>query len=182
MRNDQPNTDAEAPKDVLADLNRLAAEITSTTGLTEVAEAAVRLARQASRATSVAIVRLDAKAEELETVASDGLPPDIVEAWSRFPLDAPAPVAECVVTGEPVFVSSPTERRARFRGIADRTPATVSRSWAAFPLRSAGVVSGAIGFGFPHARTFPAADQELLWAIAEEVSAALEAAARYRDR
>jgi GAF domain-containing protein len=78
-------------------------------------------------------------------------------------------------------VSSPTERRARYLGIEDVTPNPVGRAWACFPLHQTGLVSGAIGFSFPEATTFPETDLAFLAGIAEHVSTALERAALLED-
>jgi GAF domain-containing protein len=73
------------------------------------------------------------------------------------------------------------ERTARFLGIGERTPNAISHAWACFPLRQTGLVSGAIGFGFSNARTFPAADTAFLGAIADQISTALERATLLED-
>jgi GAF domain-containing protein len=173
--------EAERANDLLVRLNRLAIELARVLTPAAVAEAGARLACVAAEATGVGIVRLLPDGATLETIATVGFPPETTEAWQRFSVDAPAPLAECVRSDEPIFVSSPTERRARYLGIADRTPTTVSRSWACFPLHQAGLVTGAIGFGFADVRTFPEADAAFLSAIAEQVSASLERATLLED-
>jgi PAS domain S-box-containing protein len=171
----------ERANERLVQLNRLAMELARVLTTETVATAAVRLAREAADATVVALVRLAADGRSLDTVATEGIPAPVVDAWRRFPIDAPAPIAESVREDEPVFVSSPIERRARYLRIDDRTSSTVSRSWACFPLHQTGLVTGAIGFGFAEVRTFPDADAAFLSAIAEQVSASLERATLLED-
>jgi GAF domain-containing protein len=172
---------AERANELLARLNALAVALGRLLTPEAVAGAAPRLAREAAGASTVGLVALLADGRTLETIGSDGMPPEIGEAWRTFTVDEPAPLAECVRLDEPVFVSSPTERRARYLGIAERTPVTVSRSWACFPLHQTGLVSGAIGFGFGDVRTFPDHDVDFLSAIAEQVSAAVERASLLED-
>jgi GAF domain-containing protein len=173
--------EAERANDLLVRVNRLAVELGRVLTPGAVASSAARLACDAAAAAGVGIVRLLPDGRTLETIAADGFPADVVAAWRRFTIDDPAPLAECVRCDEPIFVSSPTERRTRYLGIADRAPETTGRSWACFPLHQTGLVSGGIGFGFADVRTFPDADAAFLSAIAEQVSAAFERAALLED-
>ncbi|MGZ4147221.1 MAG: GAF domain-containing protein [Actinomycetota bacterium] len=173
--------EAERANDLLVRINRLAVDLGRVLTPSAVANAGARIAREAAEATGVGIVQLEPDGRTLETVATDGFPPEVVEPWRTFDVDAPAPLAESVRTDEPVFVSSPTERSARFLGIAERTPNAISHAWACFPLHQTGLVSGAIGFGFPDVRTFPAADTAFLGAIADQISTAIERATLLED-
>jgi GAF domain-containing protein len=173
--------EAERANALLVRLNRLAVDLGRVLTPSAVAEAGARLAREAAEATGVGIVRLRPDGRTLETIAADGFPPEVVEPWREFDVDAPAPLGESVRTDEPVFVSSPTERAARYLGITERSPTTRSHAWACFPLHHSGLVSGAIGFGFPDVRTFPGSDAAFLAAIAEQVSTALERSALLED-
>jgi len=174
-------TEAERANEALVRLNRLAVDLGRVLTPSAVAEAGARLAREAAGATGVGIVRLLADGRTLQTAAVDGFPAEVVEPWREFDVDVPAPLTEAVRTDEAVVVSSPTERSARFLGIAERSPTPASHSWACFPLHQTGLVSGAIGFGFPDVRTFPETDVAFLAAIADHVSTALERATLLED-
>jgi len=173
--------DAERARELLERLNRMAVELAPVITTDEVAATSARLASEAAEAVAVGLVGLQPDGRTLRTIATRGMSPEVVDAWSEFSVDDEAPLAECVRLDQPVVVSSPTERRARYLGIEDATPKTIGRAWASFPLHRTGRVSGGIGFSFGEATTFPEADLAFLAGIAEHVSMALERAALLED-
>jgi GAF domain-containing protein len=172
--------DAERANQLLRRLNRLATELERVMTPQAVADTAARSARRASDASGVVMVRLASDGATLELVATDGLPAESKVGWERFPVDRSTPLGDAVRSDEPVFVSSPIERRARFPEVT-LAHEPIGRAWAAFPLHQTGLVAGAIGFAFDDVRTFPEPDIAFLSAIADHCSTAFERAMLLED-
>jgi PAS domain S-box-containing protein len=112
----------------------------------------------------------------LETIGSVGYPPALVERWRRFPLSAPAPIAETVRTGEIIVLSSREAYRARY----DRLPSSLDiQLWVTFPLLAGGRIIGGLGLSASEPRVVSEADRQLMLTFARQCGEALERARLY---
>jgi hypothetical protein len=78
-----------------------------------------------------------------------GCPPEVADAWRRFPADAPVPIADAVRSGRPVFLDDVRQREGRYPEGDRRQAPRVGGALAAVPLLHGGAVGG-LGFTFPY--------------------------------
>jgi signal transduction histidine kinase len=157
-------------------LQALTAALSMSATPEEVAEAVVEHATRVLGANGVVIARTSVDGSYLEIMRAGDMPDEARDAWRRFPLDAPVPLAEVARTGEPVFLES----RAAW---AERYPATLALLEAAghhansvAPLVVQGRVLGAMGAAYGAPRAFSEADRALALTVAQQSAQALERA------
>jgi signal transduction histidine kinase len=114
----------------------------------------------------------------MEIIVAVGYAQPAVDAWQRFPLTAPVPLATAARTGQPVWVES-AEQLAREYPAIVATPSTQTNSLAALPLFVQGRVVGAIGVSFHTQRRLPPDDRAFMVALAQQCAQALERAQLY---
>lgn len=118
---------------------------------------------------------------ELEIAAHNGYPPELVERWSRFPVDSPLPASDAVRTGAAVYVESPAERDRQYP-MLQSAPMLQAQAYAIVPLTSgAAPPVGALAVGFAEPRRFSAEDRDFLEALASQCAIALERARLYEE-
>lgn len=105
-----------------------------------------------------------------------GMPEDGPRA---LPLDAGAPMPSAARDGVPVLLRSREAWLERFPAVPPRGD---FEAFAAVPLLFEGAVAGVMGFGFADARSFDAADVDMLLAIGRQGAQALERARLYEER
>ncbi len=135
-----------------------------------------QLARLGASAGSVAL--LDPAGQTLEVVSHVGYAEPVIEAWRRFPLNAPVPLAEAARTRRPVFIEDTEMLKARFPELATQRVVTY-QAQAALPLIVEGRVLGGLGLSFSQPQCFQAEDQAFLLALARQCAQALERARLY---
>ncbi len=115
---------------------------------------------------------------EARLVYGTGFPPEEATRWERVTLDdVPAPLAEALARGEPVFAASRAEAQARWPGSG---PAGASEyAFACLPLEAEGRVAGGVSFVFREARRFEYEDQVFLVVLARLAAQALLRARAY---
>jgi len=126
-------------------------------------------------ATAGSIVLLNDQKNKLEILHATGYGDDLIKHWEHFPLDAPAPLAEAVRTGEPVFLES-AEAAKRFPTITSQIQQTGNQSWASIPLGVEGRIIGAMGLSFFQPQAFAADDRDFILALGQHCAQALERA------
>ena len=80
----------------------------------DVGSAIVRQGVRALGARAATVYAVDEDGEELELVASEGYPREMMSAWERIPLDAATPLADAIRSGEIVACASVDEIAARY--------------------------------------------------------------------
>jgi len=125
---------------------------------------------------------LDAGAREARLVYGAGFDPSARSRWERVPLggDAPAPLAEAILRGEPLFVASRAEADARWpapRGAAARLHD--DHAFVCLPLEAEGRVVGGACFLFRHPHRFEYDEQVFLVVVARLAAQALLRAELY---
>jgi phosphoserine phosphatase RsbU/P len=115
--------------------------------------------------------------DELIVVGSTGLPPDaLAERFGRIPLSSPLPAAEVVRTGEPVVITSETDRRTRYPEL-DSLRVQLDPRFVVLPLKDAdGRPFGAMGVGFDAGTRPGLDDRALLENVAAQCALALDRA------
>ena len=109
-----------------------------------------------------------------EFVASVGYASDELDAWRALDLDADAPFARAIVSGEPVWAPSLDEMSA-FTGIVEKR----SAGWVAIPLVTSRGPRGALHLSFRTTRRLEGGERERLLAIVAQCSQALERSELY---
>jgi len=134
-----------------------------------------------------ALAALNAEAGGLWTVAPDerearlvygtGLAPEEAARWERVDLDdVPAPLAEALARGEPVFSGSSAETEARWPGAIHPGG---EPAFACLPLEAEGRIAGGVSFLFREARRWEYEDQVFLVVLARLAAQALLRARAY---
>ncbi len=125
---------------------------------------------------------LDTGASEARLVYGAGFDPSARSRWERVPLggDAPAPLAEAILRGEPLFVASRAEADVRWpapRGAAARL--RDDHAFVCLPLEAEGRVVGGACFLFRHPHRFEYDEQVFLVVVARLAAQALLRAELY---
>ncbi|HEX8851595.1 MAG TPA: ATP-binding protein [Gemmatimonadaceae bacterium] len=160
----------------LARLQVLTAMLASAATRLQVGDVVMREGVSALGAYAGVVALFTADRSELELLASIGYPPAAcMGAGRRWPADAAIPMAEAARTGQAVFVSSPEEWGTRYLG--GHTPTgSESKAWAALPIVIEGTPQGALLWSYSAPREFPDDERELMAAIAQQCTQALERA------
>jgi serine phosphatase RsbU (regulator of sigma subunit) len=116
---------------------------------------------------------------QLRLTSATGYAPDDQAAWQRFPLDAPAPLAEVVRTGQPVILED--------WGDWERYPElarTIQRfaAFAGVPFAFRGAVLGGMGLSFAEPRAVSAPERGFLVALGRLAAQALERTRLFEQR
>jgi PAS domain S-box-containing protein len=111
----------------------------------------------------------------LEMLAATGYEQDTVEAWQRFPVDSPVPLAECVRTQQPVWLKEKEEFQSRFPAI-ETLPRKEHIAWAVIPLLIEKRAIGALGLSFSTPQEFDEPDRQFMMALGQQCAQALERA------
>ncbi|HET9986712.1 MAG TPA: GAF domain-containing sensor histidine kinase, partial [Longimicrobiales bacterium] len=92
----------------------------------------------------------------------------------RFLLTDPGAAAECMRTGEPVFLESGDAVRARYPAVVETWETLGTEALATIPLQAAGETVGAMSFTFTTPRAFPPEDRDFFLTFARQGAQALE--------
>jgi PAS domain S-box-containing protein len=159
-------------------LNAVATALSEALAPAEVAGIVVGrgLAAMGGRAGLMAVPSADGAS--LEIVHAVGYPPEFLEQWRTFPLDAAYPLADAVRSGEPVFLESLEDRTRRYPMFSSR-PDEVDHAVACVPMIVDGRPVGGLTFSFGRPRSFDADDRVFLSALARQGAQALERARLY---
>lgn len=109
----------------------------------------------------------------LETVASRGFAPDVIERWERFSLDHRTPVGQAILRNEPVVMP---DRETWLERYPDLGPEALPAAAATIPLDIGGRAIGGLTLSFDEPRSFSDDDVGFLLAAARQGALALERA------
>jgi signal transduction histidine kinase len=165
----------------MARLQQVTAALSEALTPAEVADVVVRQGVEALGAVGGGVAVLSEDGSTLHLLAMTGFPRATWDTWASFPVAASVPMAEVARTGEVVDVREPEAGR-RFPDLRS-VLSPGQRAWAAAPLMVEGRIIGSIGLAFAEDAPLPAADRELLLAIARLCAQALARARHYeRER
>lgn len=159
---------AELSAERTAHLQAITAALAATLTYAEVAAAFVSLAVEAIQASAGGLVRL-IDDHTLETVSAKSYSTEAVQAWQRFPLDAPMPLAIAVRTAAPIWMDSPEA----WHAYTTSPPLSEYTARAALPLIVEGKTVGGIGFSFAELRTFSDDDKAFMLILATQCAQAI---------
>ena len=145
----------------------------------EVAQVVVEQGVAALSAQAGSVLRASADGGMLELVRAVGYSAEVLDHWTRFPIDAPLPLAEAVRTRHPIFLESEEAWRARYAQTGPLPAMPGSRAWAALPLVVDGRVLGAMGLSFAEPCAFDADMRAFVLALAQQCALAFERAQLY---
>jgi serine phosphatase RsbU (regulator of sigma subunit) len=120
---------------------------------------------------------LDEACSELVMMGSVGVPPEeLLEAYGRFPVDAPLPAIDAMRTGAPVMLRTLEERRSRYPAMDD-SKITWDPAFAVVPMyRATGEPFGVLGVGFASPDDIDAMDERFLVEVADQCALSLDRA------
>ena len=174
-------TDVEASVERIARLQELTAGLAELWERKAVADFVLGTGAASLGAITGSLCLLTPGGDELEIAAHNGYPPELVEKWSRFPLDSHLPASDAVRTGEAVYLESPTERDRRYPALKS-APMVEAQAYAIVPLAAGDARPlGALAVGFAEPRPFSPDDRDFLEALAGQCAIALERARLYED-
>ncbi|HLL48462.1 MAG TPA: GAF domain-containing protein, partial [Longimicrobiaceae bacterium] len=124
---------AEALAGRSALLQAVTAALSRTITAEQVAGVVAREGAESLGTRTATVCTLDAGGE-LRLLRGGGLPDDLREAWARFPLDAPVPLAEAARSGEPLYLETLDGVLERFPAMRPAAERLGARSWAVLPL------------------------------------------------
>jgi PAS domain S-box-containing protein len=171
--------DAEAARQRTVLLQSLTAALSTASTVDEVARAVVAHGTEVFGAVGTVIARLSADGAQLEIVDAGDMPHDVHDVWSRFPTNAPVPLAEVARTGQPMFLESREEWTARYPHMQPLLDTTGHHANAILPLVLDGRVLGVLGAAFDAPRAFGDDDRTLALGVAHQCAQALERARLY---
>ncbi|MDQ2667613.1 MAG: ATP-binding protein [Gemmatimonadota bacterium] len=170
---------AEEASERTARLQMLTAALAATVTVDDVAAVVVAEAVDATGAISAALFTLLPGKEEATTVRQSGLLPIVLDRYARFPLTMPGPAAQCLRSGEAVFVEDrdgPAGLLAQFPEMQEVWEAHHTHALATVPLTAAGEMVGAMSFTFDSPRRFSSEDRAFFLALGQQAAQALERA------
>jgi len=167
--------DAERSSERVARLQDVTAALSRAVTPEEVAGAVVDHGiRALGAAAGLVALKGERSCTVLRTV---GYPPDVLERYRRFPLDAPIPLADAIRTGAPVLLESRAEWESRYGPRISDLGAS-----AALPLKARGRIIGGVAFSFADdGRPFVDEERAFIATLAEQCAQALERARLYQS-
>jgi len=169
---------AEAIAVRIASLQVVTASLSEALTPTQVAQVVVEQGIAVLGATAGSVALCNAHEDMLEIIHAAGYSAELLRSWQRFPLDAPAPLAEAVRTGEPVFLES-IQAAERFPSVIAQAKQGSNKSWASIPLVAEGRIIGAMGLSFNDPQPFTPDDRNFMLALGRQCAQALERARLY---
>jgi signal transduction histidine kinase len=167
---------AERAADRTGRLRRTAEALSSA--LTPIAVARVIVAEglPALGATASEVALLSADGVALDLMAVSGLPSDVADAWRRFPVTSPVPLADAVRTNDSVMLTSPDDIARRYPGLAPVLERVNVRAMIVMPMIVDGRPLGSLAFSFNGPRAFDENDVLFTRTLGQQCVQALERA------
>ncbi len=167
---------AESESERLAHLQALTARLATTVTVHDVGETLVDAVIGAFGGTAASISQLSDDGKELVSIVARGYAPELLERWSRFPVDTPVILADAVSRRSVVTVDNAVDAVERYPLLGIFGSGYPLGAQAAAPLLAGDDVLGVIGINFDHPRRFSLEDQALLLAIGRQCGQAIERA------
>ena len=170
---------AERAVDRIARLQTVTSALAEALTFSQVAEVVVSHGLNALEAQAGSVALLDEDAAEFELIGARGYPPELVNAWQRFPVSMSVPIADAVRNRETVLINSVEEWRARYPESKIARSVNGDRAIAAIPLIVEGRALGAMGLSFEGTHLFTSDEREFMQALAGQCAQALDRARLY---
>ncbi|HUQ83633.1 MAG TPA: GAF domain-containing sensor histidine kinase [Gemmatimonadaceae bacterium] len=159
-----------------ARLQTLSDALSTASTMNQVADAVVMHAPAVFGAAGTVIAQLTGDGRYLEIVRAGAMPEDVEEAWRRFPVSSPVPMADVARSGEALFLESREDWVARYPQLLPVLERTGQHANAVMPLVVDGRVLGVLGAAFGAPNVFDDEDRAVARAVALQCAQALERA------
>jgi serine phosphatase RsbU (regulator of sigma subunit) len=170
----QARRSAERLAERLAVLQQLTTQLAAASDESGVAEIVISTAMDAFGADAATVAGIEPGGQQLRLLASRGIASSSPQAWARSPIDDLPLARDVVRSARPVFVTSFTDRDARYPEMADAGVA--QEAWANLPLTVHDRVVGVAAFGWSAPRSFSDEDAGRLSTLAAHTAIALDRA------
>ncbi len=171
---------AERAMDRTARLQALTESFSAALTVERVAQTVLITPFVHAKATGVWLKSPDGNAIDL--VASRGFSPESKKAFQQLDIDAQAPVADAVRTGESVWLESCALYAAKFPALEAAGLSRDSESAIAYlPLATGGAVLGALSFSFSNVNELDQQERAFLLSVARQCAQALDRARLYEN-
>jgi serine phosphatase RsbU (regulator of sigma subunit) len=152
-------------------LQALTGELAQATDLATVGDLIVGAGLRALEADAATIAVIE-ETDQLTIVSTMGLSPEVIPRWSTHDIGGSAIARDVLTTGEPVVITSLTDRKARYPD--DVRGEEAFESSATLPLLVGARPIGLVAYGWRKRRIFDDPDLEYLTAIAFHAAAAID--------
>ncbi|MCB0195440.1 MAG: GAF domain-containing protein [Anaerolineae bacterium] len=167
---------AEHIAERIASLQIVTAKLSQAISSNQIAEIVLTQGLSTIGISAGMIALLTDEGTEFEMLASIGYHEQVVDRWQRFPVQSGIPMADVVLSGQPIFVHTRLEGEAFYPNIMHER---AHAAWAVIPLVVEGRAIGALSFSFPEAHTFSPDEREFGQTLAHQCAQALERARLY---
>ena len=157
-------------------LQALSAALAMASTQQDVADTVVAHASAVVGAVGMLIARLTPGGDQLEILSVGAMPDDERQAWARFPLSAPIPLADAARSGQPIFLESRAKWASRYPGNEAMLEQAGHHANAIVPLIAEGRVLGVLGAAFDTPQEFGEDDRAVALSVAQQCAQALERA------
>jgi PAS domain S-box-containing protein len=162
-----------------ARLQSLAADLAEALTPAEVARVAVAQGIASIGADAGALQLVADGGGTLEIAAGQGTDSSLLESFQRFPSDLRLPSTDALRSGEPVFVESEDDIRARYPAAVGPPLGLRARAGAHIPLVVSGQPLGVLFLGFGSPRRFSDSQRSFMLALGRQCAQALKRAQLY---
>ncbi|HEX8494936.1 MAG TPA: ATP-binding protein [Pyrinomonadaceae bacterium] len=125
------------------------------------------------------VTLLNAQRTELEVIDAVGLPKELIDKWTRFPINSRVPLADAARTGQLVAIESLAERERNYPNLVSLHSMTGNQTLVAVPLIVEGRTIGAMGISFQEAQQLSEDDRAFMLVIARQCAQAISRARLY---
>ncbi|KYC43851.1 histidine kinase [Scytonema hofmannii PCC 7110] len=175
----QAQQKAERTAERIARLQSITAALSESLTPAQVSDVIVEQGMAVLDASSALVALVNENRTELHIVRAVGYEEDLVEAWSCFPIDSPAPLAEAVRTGQPVWTAPREDRIARYPHLAEIYGRYNFSAWISIPLMVEGRAIGGISLAFVKPQQVSEEDRAFILALAQQCAQAIARAHLY---
>jgi PAS domain S-box-containing protein len=165
--------------DRIARLQQVTVALSEALTVDQVAEAIIAHGLTAVGANVGVVATLTNDGSEFVNLRIVGYSREVAESWSRFPADAPLPMADAARLGRPIVLGTLAERDARYPELVRFKALEGDGALAALPLLVLGRAVGAMRLAFPTSRVFTEDDMAYMLNLAQLCAQALERARLY---
>lgn len=171
----QARADAERVNERLIRLQEVTASFSRAVTPAEVAEIVIRQSIASVGAAVGSILLLTADGEALELVTAVDYPQDVLDTWTRIPMDMHVQVTEAVRSARSVWISTRDEAYERYPLLAT-VKTTGANAFAAVPLIAEARPIGVLGLSFAQERILAEEERTFVELLTQQGAQALERA------
>jgi serine phosphatase RsbU (regulator of sigma subunit)/anti-sigma regulatory factor (Ser/Thr protein kinase) len=167
--------DAERAVGRAGSLQTLTAALSGALTMTDVARICAGRGAAAVRARASIVSLTDASGEWLGIVAYTGYRSEDISPWLRVRVDSHLPPADCIRSGQPIFLETPEAIVAAYSDFTREDLHRLGdRAWVLLPLVAAGHTMGTLFLAFEQEHTLSDEDRRLTLTIVQQCGQALE--------